>query len=53
LGFKKAKSLLKRIETRYLKKSKFRKDTQLIEHALQEVEICIAKITEARNDISL
>lgn len=51
LGFKKATSLLKRIEARYLEKSKFRKDPELIEQAIHEVESCLEKISIARNDI--
>ncbi len=50
LKFKKATNLLKRIEARYLKKSKFRKDPEMIEHALNEVKSCIEKISIARNN---
>lgn len=52
LGFKEATSLLKRIDARYLRKSRFRKDPELIEHALNEVESCIEKISTVRDDFS-
>jgi PAS domain S-box-containing protein len=52
LGFKEAASQLKRIDARYLRKSRFRKDPELIEHALNEVESCIEKIIMARHKFS-
>jgi HPt (histidine-containing phosphotransfer) domain-containing protein len=52
LGFKKATNLLKRIDARYLKKSKFRKDPKLIEQAMNEMESSIEKISMARHDFS-
>ncbi len=50
LGFKKATTLLKTIEARYLKKSKFLKDPGMIKKALNEVESCVEKITIAKDN---
>jgi PAS domain S-box-containing protein len=52
LGLKKAAGLLKRIDARYLKKSKFRKDPELIDATLKEMESSIKKITLARGQFS-
>lgn len=50
LGFNKATTLLKDIETRYLKKKKFFKDPVLIKQVLNELESCIEKISIAKEN---
>ncbi len=52
LGFKKTTSMLKRIESRYLRKNNFKKDPEMIEHTLNEVASCIEKINIARDHYS-
>lgn len=52
LGFKNATKVLKIIDARYLRKSKFHKDPEIIEHAIYEVKSCIEKISIAREDYS-
>ncbi len=51
LGIKKTTSSLKRIENHYLKKSKFRKDPEMIENAMSEIELSIEIISIARDAI--
>jgi PAS domain S-box-containing protein len=50
LGFGKATALLKRIDYRYLRKSSFQKDPELIQHAMDEIALCIDKISKARDE---
>lgn len=52
LGLNKATELLKQIDTRYLKKSKFRKDPKLIENTLNEMESCMLIISNVRDQFS-
>ncbi|MFO8068255.1 MAG: ATP-binding protein [Bacteroidales bacterium] len=52
LGFRDASKVLKKIDARYLRKSKFNKDPEMIEHAMDEVKSCIDKISIAREDYS-
>lgn len=50
LGFEKATALLKRIDNRYLRKTTFRRDPELIQQAMDELELCIDKIRKARDE---
>jgi CheY-like chemotaxis protein len=50
LGFRKATALLKRIDKRYLRKTSFQKDPELIQHTLEEIASCIEKISKARDE---
>lgn len=50
LGFRKATNMLKRIESRYLRKHTFEKDPEMIELVLLEVTSCIKKINSVRDE---